>query len=123
MFSINQGTNEDDSQNNPHPEAGLLTSGRDMATGVQRECAVGQDNCLILQAETHAIYRQKIGNLRVGLPATCGCGEFCMHTSGTFASVPHVSLPMNCLLIQTSLLAVTGNLRELWMRCLQRRRR
>ena len=41
MFSINQGTNEDDSQSNPHPEAGLLTSGRedrhDMATGVQRE--------------------------------------------------------------------------------------
>ena len=24
MFSINQGTNEDDSQNNSHPEAGLL---------------------------------------------------------------------------------------------------
>ena len=41
MFSINQGTNEDDSQSNPHPEAGLFTSGRedshDMATGVQRE--------------------------------------------------------------------------------------
>ena len=40
MISINQGTNEDDSQSNPHPEAGLLTSGRenrhDMATGVQR---------------------------------------------------------------------------------------
>ena len=41
LFSKNQGTNEDDSQSNPHPEAGLLTSGRkdrhDMATGVQRE--------------------------------------------------------------------------------------
>ena len=41
MFSINQGTNEDDSQSNPHPEAGFLTSGRDdrhdMSTGVQRE--------------------------------------------------------------------------------------
>ena len=41
MFSINQGTIEDDSQSNPHPEAGLLTSGRedrhDMAAGVQRE--------------------------------------------------------------------------------------
>ena len=41
VFSINQGTNEDDSQSDPHPEAGLLTSGRgdrhDMATGVQRE--------------------------------------------------------------------------------------
>ena len=47
MFSIDQGTNEDDSQSNPHPEAGLLTSGRedrhDMATGVQRESATGQD--------------------------------------------------------------------------------
>ena len=41
MFSTNQGTNEDDSQSNPHPEAGLLTSGREdcqeMAMGVQRE--------------------------------------------------------------------------------------
>ena len=41
MFSINHGTNEDDSQSNPQPEAGLLTSGRedrhDMATGAQRE--------------------------------------------------------------------------------------
>ena len=26
VFSINQGTNEDDSQSDPHPEAGLLTS-------------------------------------------------------------------------------------------------
>ena len=47
MFGINQGTNEDDSQSNPLPEAGLLTSGRqdrhDMTTGVQRESAVGQD--------------------------------------------------------------------------------
>ena len=47
MFSINQGTNEDDSQSNPHPEAGLLTSGRedrhDMATGVQRESVDGCD--------------------------------------------------------------------------------
>ena len=47
VFSINQGTNEDDSQSDPHPEVGRLTSGRedrhDMATGVQRESAVGQD--------------------------------------------------------------------------------
>ena len=47
VFSINQGTNEHDSQSNPHPEAGLLTSVQedrhDMATGVQRESAVGQD--------------------------------------------------------------------------------
>ena len=27
MFGINQGTNENVSQSNPHPEAGLLTSG------------------------------------------------------------------------------------------------
>ena len=44
MFSINQGTNEDDSQSNPHPEACLLISGRedrhDMATGVQRDCTI-----------------------------------------------------------------------------------
>ena len=41
VFSINQRTNEDDTQSDPHPEAGLLTSGRedrhDRATGVQRE--------------------------------------------------------------------------------------
>ena len=47
MFSINQGTNEDDFQSNPHPEVGLLTSGRedrhDMATGVQRESVDGCD--------------------------------------------------------------------------------
>ena len=47
VFSIDQGTNEDDSQSNRHPEAGLLTSGRedrhDMATGVQRESAVVQN--------------------------------------------------------------------------------
>ena len=47
VFSINQGTNEDDSRGDPHPEAGILTSGRedrhDMVTGVQRESAVGQD--------------------------------------------------------------------------------
>ena len=47
VFRINQGTNEDDFQSDPHPEAGLLTSGRedrhDMAVGVQRESAYGQD--------------------------------------------------------------------------------
>ena len=41
MFSINQGTNADDSQSNPHIEAGLLISGRedrhDMVTGVHGE--------------------------------------------------------------------------------------
>ena len=47
MFSINQGTNEDDSQSNPHPEAGLLSSDQedrhDTATGVQREIVDGCD--------------------------------------------------------------------------------
>ena len=47
VFSLNQGTNEDDSQSDPQPEAGLLTSGRedrhDMRTGVQRESAGGHD--------------------------------------------------------------------------------
>ena len=44
---MNQGTNEDDSQSDPHPEAGLLTSGRedrrDMAMGVQRESTQAHD--------------------------------------------------------------------------------
>ena len=47
MFSINQATNEDDSQSNPHPEAGLFISGledhHDMATRVQRECTQAHD--------------------------------------------------------------------------------
>ena len=47
VFSINQGTHEDDSQSGLHPKAGLLTSGRkarhDMAMGAQRENAYGQD--------------------------------------------------------------------------------
>ena len=53
VFSISQGTNEDDSQSNPHPEAGLLNnqttqnSGpenrHDMATGVQKERPHGHD--------------------------------------------------------------------------------
>ena len=48
VFSINQGTNEDDSQSDPHPEAGLLNSGREdrhyIATGVQKENVMGHDN-------------------------------------------------------------------------------
>ena len=48
MFRINQGTNEDDSHSNPHPEAGLLISGQedrhDMVTGVQRECTQAHDS-------------------------------------------------------------------------------
>ena len=47
VLSIHQGTNEDDSQSDPHPEAGLLNSGRedrhDMATGVQRESTQAHD--------------------------------------------------------------------------------
>ena len=50
VFSINQRTNEDDSQSDPHPEAGLLNSGRedrhDMMTGVQRENVMGHDKIL-----------------------------------------------------------------------------
>ena len=47
VFSINQGANEDDSQSDPHPEAGLLTSGQedrhDMVTGAteRRDMAIG----------------------------------------------------------------------------------
>ena len=47
VFSINQGANEDDSQSDPHPEAGLLTSGREdrhnMVTGAteRRDMAIG----------------------------------------------------------------------------------
>ena len=47
VFSVNQGTNEDDSQSDPHPEAGLLNSGRedrhDMATGGSEEIRNGHD--------------------------------------------------------------------------------
>ena len=52
-FSANQGTNEDDSQSDPHPEAGIFgnqtmrNSGqedrRDLVTGVQRESFCGRD--------------------------------------------------------------------------------
>ena len=52
-FSTNQGTNEDDSQSDPHPEASIFgnqtmrKSGRkdrrDMVTGVQRESFCGRD--------------------------------------------------------------------------------
>ena len=47
VFSVNQGTNEDDSQSDPHPEAGLLNSDRedrhDMVMGVQRESVQAHD--------------------------------------------------------------------------------
>ena len=48
VLSMNQGTNEDDSQSNPHPVAAPLNSGRedrhDMAMRVLRDCEVGQDS-------------------------------------------------------------------------------
>ena len=47
VFSINQRTNEDDSQSDPHPEAGLLTSGpqaHDMVNGVTEQTHIGRDN-------------------------------------------------------------------------------
>ena len=49
-FGINQGTNEDNSQSHPHPEAGLLSSGQedhhDVVTGGQRENVLGHDSCI-----------------------------------------------------------------------------
>ena len=52
-LSTSQGTNEDDSQNDPHPEAGLFhgqmtqisgpENGHDMMTGVQKESLCGHD--------------------------------------------------------------------------------
>ena len=60
-FSTNQGTNEDDSQSDPHPEAGIFgnqtmrNSGqkdrRDMETGVQREDLRGCDMMRGVQRE------------------------------------------------------------------------
>ena len=48
VSSVNQGTNEDDSQSNPHPEAGLLTSGQedhhDMVMGAQRGSIQASDS-------------------------------------------------------------------------------
>ena len=58
MFSINQRTNEDDPQSNPHPEVGLLTSGREdrhMATGVHRESVDGCDSCI----EETSLFQQR----------------------------------------------------------------
>ena len=42
-FSINQGTNEDDSQSNPHPEAGLFNNQMTQNSGPED----GHDKCLI----------------------------------------------------------------------------
>ena len=70
IFIINQVTNEDDSQSNPHPEADLLTSGRedrhDMATGVQRESAHGQDKSyLVFPVRVALLYNTGCSNLEV----------------------------------------------------------
>ena len=55
VFSINQTTNEDDSQSDLHPEAGLLTSVRedrhDMVTAVQRESVEDRDIVTGVQKE------------------------------------------------------------------------
>ena len=60
VLSVNQGTNEDDSQSDPHPEAGLLTSGRedrhDMAMGVQRESTQAHDTLSSISSDTCVIY-------------------------------------------------------------------
>ena len=53
VFSVNQGSNEDDSHSDPHPEAGLFHNqttrnsdpedGHNMVTGVQKERPYGHD--------------------------------------------------------------------------------
>ena len=59
VFSINQGTNEDESQSDPHPQAGLLNSGRldrhDMGTGVQGESVYGHDNSTSLLCKIKSV--------------------------------------------------------------------
>ena len=58
VISINQGTNEDDSQSDPHPEACPLTSAReecgDMVTGVQRQSLRERD--MLTEAHEEVIY-------------------------------------------------------------------
>ena len=64
--SMNKGTNEDDPQSNPHPEAGPLNSGQEnchsMAMGVQRECELGQDSNIhpLSRTITRNIYVRRI---------------------------------------------------------------
>ena len=62
LFGINQGTNEDDSQSDPHPEAILFNhqmtqnsgpeDGHDMVTGVQKEKPCGHDMLTRVQKES-----------------------------------------------------------------------
>ena len=58
VFSFKQGTNEDDSQSDPHPEAGPLTYGRedsrDMVTGVQRESLCDRNMLTGVAEQTHS---------------------------------------------------------------------
>ena len=60
ICSINQGTNEDDSQSNPHPEADLLTSDREdrqnMAMGVQRERESAQGRDMVTGVDEEVMY-------------------------------------------------------------------
>ena len=61
-LSTNQGTNEDDFQNDPHPEAGLFHGqmtqnsgpeyGHDMVAGVQKESLYGHDMVTGVQKES-----------------------------------------------------------------------
>ena len=56
-FSVNQGTNEDESQSEPHPEAGLFHNqttgnsdpedGHGMVTRIQKECPYGHDRYVV----------------------------------------------------------------------------
>ena len=67
-LSTSQGTNEDDSQNDPHSEAGLFHSqmtqnsgpedGHDMVTGVQRETRNGHD--MLTGAQKESRYRHDL---------------------------------------------------------------
>ena len=48
VFSISQGTNEDDSQSNPQPEAGLFSNQMTQSSGTEN----GHDSCFIDIFET-----------------------------------------------------------------------
>ena len=56
VFSINQGTNEDDSQSDPHPEAGSFDS--------QRIQTSGQETCYDNNVSQKSFLRQNLGLFR-----------------------------------------------------------
>ena len=64
VFSKNRGANEDDSQIDPHPEAGLLTSGHedrhDMVTGAteRRDMAIGAQRERERERERERVHRR-----------------------------------------------------------------